>query len=174
MSSEAKQRAFVDRLERHRGILLKVANAYCRNPADRDDLVQETAAQLWRAYGRFDESASFATWAYRVAVNVAISFHRSGRRRQQQVVPASEASLESLPAPAAAEADDRLALVREFIEGFDELNRALMLLYLDDRPYAEIAAILGITETNVATKITRNKARLKRSIGLESHIDKEH
>jgi RNA polymerase sigma factor (sigma-70 family) len=167
MRSSDSQAAFVDRLDRHRGVLVKVAGAYCRDALGREDLIAEIVAQLWRAYGRFDERAAFSTWMYRIAVNVAISFHRSELRKSRNVEPAEPAFLATLPLPE-AQSDDALALVREFIEELDELNRALMLLYLDDHSYAEIAAILGISETNVATKIARIKQRLKRDIAARN------
>jgi RNA polymerase sigma-70 factor (ECF subfamily) len=164
MRTNDAQSAFVDRLNRHRGILIKVAGAYCRDPAGREDLIAEIVAQLWRAYGRFDERAAFSTWMYRIAVNVAISLRRTEMRKARNVEPAGPAILEMLPSTPEAQGDAALALVREFIEELDELNRALMLLYLDDNSYAEIADILGISETNVATKIGRIKQRLKRDI----------
>ncbi|MGC9991276.1 MAG: RNA polymerase sigma factor [Candidatus Cybelea sp.] len=170
MRTDDAQAAFVDRLDRHRRILVKVAGAYCRDEADREDLIAEIVAQLWRAYGRFEERSAFSTWMYRIAVNVAISFHRTKMRTAKAVEPAEPAILEMLPAPAEALSDDALTLVREIIEGLDELNRALMLLYLDDYSYAEIATILGISETNVATKVGRIKQRLKRDIAAQNEL----
>ncbi len=164
MSGDASQTAFLARIDRHRAILFKVANAYCRNQADREDLAQETIVQLWRSYGRFDERARFATWMYRIALNVAISFARSERRKRRGLVPAGTTILEDLPAPEEAENDARLDVVRELIDWLAPLDRAVMVLYLDDRPYAEIADILGISQTNVATKIGRIKERLKRGV----------
>jgi RNA polymerase sigma-70 factor (ECF subfamily) len=170
MRTKDAQAAFVDRLDRHRGVLAKVAGAYCRDAAGREDLIAEIVAQLWRAYGRFDERAAFSTWMYRVAVNVAISFQRAEMRKARNVEPAEPAVLENLPAPPEAQSDDALALLREVIEELDELNRALMILYLGDNSYAEIAAILGISETNVATKIGRIKQRLKRDIAAHNNV----
>jgi RNA polymerase sigma factor (sigma-70 family) len=170
MRSNGAQNAFVERLERHRGVLVKVAGAYCRDAAGREDLIAEIVAQLWRAYGRFDERAAFSTWMYRVAVNVAISFQRAEMRKARNVEPAEPAVLEMLPSSPEAQSDDALTLVRDVIEELDELNRALMILYLDDNSYAEIAAILGISETNVATKIGRIKQRLKRDIAARSNV----
>jgi RNA polymerase sigma factor (sigma-70 family) len=164
MRTNDAQTAFVECLDRHRGILIKVAGACCRDLAGREDLIAEIVAQLWRAYGRFDERAAFSTWMYRIAVNVAISFRRAEMRKTRNVEAAEPAILEMLPSPAEPQSDAALALVREFIEELDELNRALMILYLADNSYAEIAAILGISETNVATKIGRIKQRLKRDI----------
>jgi RNA polymerase sigma factor (sigma-70 family) len=81
MRTNDAQTAFVECLDRHRGILIKVAGAYCRDLAGREDLIAEIVAQLWRAYGRFDERAAFSTWMYRIAVNVAISFRRAEMRK---------------------------------------------------------------------------------------------
>jgi RNA polymerase sigma factor (sigma-70 family) len=77
MSSEANQQRFFVELDAHRRILSKVARSYCRLPADREDLVQEIVVQLWRSYSRFDGRSKFSTWMYKVALNVAISYHRS-------------------------------------------------------------------------------------------------
>lgn len=96
-------------------------------------------------------------------MNVAISFVRSETRKRGNLVPASDSVFEEIPAPQ-TEDDDRLSLVRDLIERLDPLNRALMLLYLDDYPYSEIATILGISETNVATKLGRIKEQLKRNV----------
>ena len=149
-------------LEQHRGIVLKVASMYCRNPADRDDLAQEIAVQLWRSFPRFDPERTFSTWMYRVALNVAISFVRSRHVRERHSVPLDtqlhDTADERRTDP---DADERTSLLYAFIDRLDPLNRALLLLYLDDRSHREIAEVLGITETNVATKIGRLKQRLR-------------
>lgn len=168
MTANGLQRAFLDRLDRHRAILFKVGNAYCRNPADREDLIQETIAQLWRSYSRFDGRSSFSTWMYRIAMNVAISFFRSETRKRRSLVPVEDSVLERIAVPDDAQADDRLDLLRDLIEQLDPLDRALMILYLDDCSYAEIGSILGISETNVGTKIGRIKERLKRNLAAEN------
>jgi RNA polymerase sigma-70 factor (ECF subfamily) len=126
--------------------------------------VQETIAQLWRSYPRFDGRAAFSTWMYRIAVNVAISFHR-GERRRLRAVPLPESVLEGMPVPEAPESDERLERIYEFIEQLEPLDRALMLFYLDDYSYVEIAALLGLSESNVGTKIGRIKERLKHNVG---------
>ncbi len=167
MTSNSAEDAFLGPLDRHRGILFKVADAYCRDTAIREDLVQDIVLQLWRAYPRFDDRAQFSTWMYRIAVNVAISSYRSERRKRDGIEPADEARLEDLAAPD-ADSDEDLATLREIIDGLDVLNRALMILYLDDRPYSEIAEILGISQTNVATKINRLKDRLRRDVAAQA------
>jgi RNA polymerase sigma factor (sigma-70 family) len=156
---------FVSLLEQNRKIVYKVAATYSRNPADREDLAQEIVVQLWRSFARYDEGYRFSTWMYRVALNVAISFYRRESRRSRAEVSAEDAvqevaSLASEP----AEVDDDIRLLRQLIEQLDELDRAVMILYLDDNPYSMIAEILGISETNVGTKINRIKQRLRRDL----------
>jgi RNA polymerase sigma-70 factor (ECF subfamily) len=166
MVTERTRQQFGTLLQQHRGIVLKVAGTYCRNRADRDDLAQEIAAQLWRSFPSFDPKQTFCTWMYRVALNVAISFARSRRIRGHRVVALDERVHDAVDENATdPEADEHLALLYAFIDRLDALNRALLLLYLDERSYREIADVLGITETNVATKIGRLKRRLQEGTG---------
>jgi RNA polymerase sigma-70 factor (ECF subfamily) len=99
---------------------------------------------------------------YRIAMNVAISFYRSHSRRKRDTVPAGESLLEIVAEEGEAETSDDVRLLHHFIGQLDELNRALMILYLDGNSYDTIAEILGITTTNVATKISRIKEWLRR------------
>lgn len=162
MTALNEQDRFLALLEEHDKILYKVASSYCRDPEDRRDLIQEIVVQLWRSFGRFDDSYRFSTWMYRIAMNVAISFYRSHSRRQRDTVPADESLLEIVAADGEAETSDDVRLLHHFIGQLDELNRALMILYLDGNSYDTIAEILGISTTNVATKISRIKERLRR------------
>lgn len=168
MRARADQRDFERRLKEHGGIVSKVAGLYARGAHDRDDLVQEICAQAWRSFARFDERrAKFSTWMYRVALNVAISHLRSAQRSgAEHLEPLDDVHLETVAGVDAAqhdalEHDERLATLRAFIAQLDALNRALVLLYLEDRSYAEIAEVLGISETNVATKLNRIKQKLR-------------
>ena len=152
-------------LEAHRRIVFKVAATYAREPEDRADLAQEIAAQLWRAFPNYDpERATFSTWAYRIALNVAISFFRNSSVRNRRNVPFDEQRHDRLAPDAHGDDDPRLAALNAFIERLDPLNRALLLLYLEERSYREISQILGITETNVASKLSRLKQRIRNEI----------
>lgn len=158
MTASAQQHRFLALLEGHKKILFKVSNSYCRNPDDRRDLIQEITIELWRSFDRFDDQWRFSTWMYRIAINVAISFYRSESRRTRDAVPVDESTLEIMAAE--PESDD-IRLLREFIDGLDALNRALIILYLDGNSYDTISEILGISTTNVATKISRIKQKLR-------------
>lgn len=157
MRAAADQQRFVELLETHKRILYKVANAYCRHDEDRRDLVQEMVAQLWRSFASYDERFRFSTWMYRVAMNVAISMHRTESRRP--VVALQDVDVD-LTAADQMMSDDLRELHRR-IARLDPMSRALVLLYLDGHDHAAIAEILGITATNVATRMSRIRTRLQ-------------
>lgn len=168
MSARERQRRFETLLREHQRIVFKVAGAYAHGAHEHDDIAQEIAAQLWRSFGSFDEGrAKFTTWMYRVALNVAISHARSAKRSgAEHLEPLDDLHLETMAGENGAqhetlERDERLAALHAFIAHLDALNRALVLLYLEDRSYAEIADVLGISETNVATKLNRIRQKLK-------------
>lgn len=163
MTATDRHEAFSALLQRHAGIVWKVANSYARGREDRDDLAQEIAAQLWHAWPKYDPVRSFSTWMYRVALNVAIGHVRTqARRLRHDAVPLDEDLHDVADAGAVDhERAQHLRLLQDFIARQPPLDRALLLLYLDDRPQREIAEILGIGESNVSTKIGRLKQRIR-------------
>jgi RNA polymerase sigma factor (sigma-70 family) len=154
---------FVARLQAHKGILYKVANAYCARREDRGDLIQEMILELWQAFPRFDGRASFATWMHRVAMNVAISFHRSEGRRIRDAVPIEEFGLDLAGADRVADAeDDELRALHQMIGRLEPIERAMVLLYLEGYGHDEIGEMVGISASNVGTRINRIKNRWQR------------
>lgn len=149
-------------LQQHCGIVLKVAASYCRDPDDRADLAQDIATHLWRAFPSYDPHRRFSTWMYRIALNVAISDLRSRRHAPGEVLDVGTL-VDSIADPHARDParEHQLTALYTFIAQLPRLERALMLLYLDDHSYREIADVLGISETNVATKLSRLKARIR-------------
>jgi RNA polymerase sigma factor (sigma-70 family) len=162
MANEELRRRCDALLHEHRRIVFKVAAVYARHAEDRRDLAQDIALQVWRSFGRYDATRPFTTWLYRVALNVGLSHARRERERPSmvgaEVLEAMEGGM------AVAEPDERLALLARTIESLEPLERALALLYLDELPYAEIAGVLGLSETNVGTRIARLKQRLRRQM----------
>jgi RNA polymerase sigma factor (sigma-70 family) len=165
MTTPDLQEMFQDRVEQHKKILYKVCNAYCRDRDSREDLAQEIMFQLWRSFGKFDGRCQFSTWMYRIALNVAISFYRSESTRTRHVFSDEQRLLEAVVEPERQPEEVRLLYV--FIAELDPLSRALILLYLDGNNYQEIAEVLGISETNVATKISRLKSKMKQEFGTK-------
>jgi RNA polymerase sigma-70 factor (ECF subfamily) len=176
-----RQAVFEALLREHRGIVSKVARIYANDRQDVEDLGQEIAVQLWRSFGRYDERrAKFTTWMYRVALNVAISWARSARRHGAgHLEPLDDAHLSAVAGPddpqrEAVDRDERIALLASFIALLDPLSRALVLLYLEERSHAEIAEVLGISETNVATKLNRIKHKLRTQAPACPPLEDQH
>ena len=163
MNAAIQDDQFSALIEEHKGILYKIAQSYCRNPEDRKDLIQEIVVQLWKSHGRYDSRFKLSTWIYRIALNIAISFYRRDKKRSAQTVPLEEMIIEPAVEPVVSP-NEQIAALYRVIAQLDELNRALMILYLDDKSYREIASILGISETNVATKISRLKQKIKEQL----------
>ena len=162
MTALADEEVFTRLLDQHAGIIRKVAFGYTRTFADREDLTQEITLQLWRAYPRYLPDRPFSTWMYRIALNVAISFLRRHSRPARETLSLQENEIEVIDETAGSrEPDERVALLQQVVASLAPLDRGLMLLYLDDHSYREIAAVLGITETNVATKLNRLKQRVR-------------
>ncbi|MEO8362410.1 MAG: sigma-70 family RNA polymerase sigma factor [Vicinamibacteria bacterium] len=162
---------FLALLDEHKGIVYKVASVYCRRPEDRPDLEQEILIQLFRSFGTFDGRSRFSTWMYRVAMNVAISFYRSDRRTTAPLVPMEGSGIEIV---AAAEPPAEIRQLRIFISQLDELNRALILLYLEGHSQEEMAEVTGLTVTNVATKISRIKDKLRLAFAKAAEQENDH
>jgi RNA polymerase sigma-70 factor (ECF subfamily) len=163
MTTADLQESFQTLMEEHKKILYKVCNSYCKDRGAREDLAQEILVQLWRSFGHFDGRCRFSTWMYRIALNVAISFYRRESTRSRHVISGEERVLEV--ADAKGSEPREVGLLYEFIDRLDPLNKALMLLYLDENSYQQIGDVLGITETNVATKINRLKRKMKDEYG---------
>src|SRR5450432_1783810 len=138
MTAIPDKEIFVDLLEQHAGIIRKVALGYTNTFADRQDLTQEITFQLWRAYPRYSPDRPFATWMYRIALNVAISFLRRHSHPARQTISIEEHEIEPVDETAGrVEPDERVALLQQVIASLPPLDRGLLLLYLDDHSYRE-------------------------------------
>ena len=151
---------YLDIIERHKGIVFKVARSYCSNEFDREDLVQEILAQIWRSLDTYNDSFKITTWMYRVALNVAISFYRKDKTttyKHQEM----EDKLLSYDMEAERENEQSLNELYTFINELSGVDKAVLLMYLEGESQSEIAANLNITVSNVSTKISRIKQKLK-------------
>lgn len=147
-------------LEKHKGIIIKICNAYCQAKDDKEDLSQEIVYNLWKAFANYTPDHKFSTWLYRVALNVAISYYRK-EKRSLQYTPYNENLIIFSEEGYNKVLEGNLLLLHQFILELKEIDKSIMLLYLDDKSYHEIAEITGISATNVATKINRIKTNLK-------------
>ena len=161
MNTTDNKTRFLALIEQNKGIIIKICNSYCKNKNDREDLAQEMIYQLWKSGKSFNDDYKFSTWMYRVALNVAISFYRQSKRTGNNVELAEwHINIEDGPEDH-SEKENNIRLLQQFISEMKELDKALLLLWSDSKSYKEIAEILGISETNVATRISRLKDKLK-------------
>ena len=160
-TAAASEQAFDALLQRHRGIVFKIANTYAHDAEDRADLAQDIAMQLWRAWPQYDPARPFSTWMYRIALNVGISFLRARGPRRHDVA-LDDATHDLIIDPRdGQEQQDALRVLRRFIDTLGALECALLVLYLEERSTREIAEILGLGESNVTTKISRLTQRIR-------------
>lgn len=161
MTITDKTDLFLSVIETSKGIIYKVANLYCKDAEDRKDLVQEIVLKLWKSFDSYNEQFKHSTWIYRIALNAAISFYRKEKLRKKITTPFSESLLNIGDLEDNKLTEQSTLFLNQFIAELKELDKALMLLYLEEKSHKEMAEIIGITETNVATKIGRIKTLLK-------------
>jgi RNA polymerase sigma factor (sigma-70 family) len=170
MNTPPDKQEFVNLIQGNKGIIYKICNSYCTNREDRDDLAQEIVYNLWKSYHAFNPQFKFSTWMYRIALNVAISFYRKESKSNVYVPFSEHLIVFDDSAEGQADSESQLTLLWKFINELKEIDKSIMLLYLDDRSHKEIAEITGITPTNVATKIMRIKDKLKSNFLTNQNI----
>jgi RNA polymerase sigma-70 factor (ECF subfamily) len=160
-SSPALKEAFLQLLREQERLLYKVCGYYATHPEDKKDLYQEIVLQCWHAFPRFRSEARASTWLYRIALNTAITHKRKEHKRIRPVITEQEFDV---PEDLFSRADqEQYTLMQQMISALPPLERALLLLYFEDRPYTEIAEIMGISVSNVGTRLARIREKLKRN-----------
>lgn len=157
MDTQRLEKEFIALVEEYKQVIYKVCYIYATDAEHLNDLYQEVVINLWKSFPRFRNECKVSTWVYRVGLNTCISFFRKSRSRPE-VVPIT-VDLESV-----AEEEDKTALLRELyrmINSLGQLERALILLWLEERSYQEMADIIGISKNNVAVKLNRIREKLK-------------
>ena len=154
--------AFLSFLEANQGIVFKVAHTYSSNPEDKKDLVQEIILQLWYSFKKYDPNLKASTWVFRIALNVAIAYARKDKNRKRILGSRTPDFVEyKAESDGLAERKERENWLYGIISKLNPIERAIMVLYLEENSYEEIAEILGFTKTKVATRINRIKQKLK-------------
>jgi RNA polymerase sigma factor (sigma-70 family) len=154
------EKQFVKLLDENQNIIHKVCRVYTNNSDAHKDLFQEVTIQLWKAYPKFRGDAKFSTWMYRVALNTAITLYRKSKR-QIQTSDISDFHYKLEYDEYDGEIEEQMQLLYKAIHQLSDIEKALILLYLEDKPYKEIAETMGITEVNARVKVNRIKTKLK-------------
>ena len=160
MDRQAAEKEFESHIKEHELLLHKVCYMYAYNNTDRQDLFQEIVIQLWKAFPNFKGDAKISTWMYRIAINTAIT----GLRKAKQLITSYEPH--TIPEHAVDEATSlqKEEQVKELYNAIDRLNqveKAIVMLYMEDRSYEEMEEILGINQGNLRVKMNRIKDKLK-------------
>lgn len=162
------QTEFVQLIRENNGLILKVCNLYAATVQDRQDLYQEIVVQLWRSIPKFRNESKLTTWMYRVALNTAISDYR----KQQRTIDTSDIDLftkEIADPNEYADKEEKLTSLYAAIGHLPEIEKAIVMLYLDDKPYEEMEDILGINQNNLRVKMNRIKEKLRQFTKSEAY-----
>ena len=157
------EKKFLSDFEKNQNIVHKVCRIYTTNQDQHNDLFQEIAIQVWKNYSKFRGEAKFSTWMYRVALNTAISLYRKSSR-SIKTQDFSDVSFKIKSIDYDDTKDQQLKALYDGIRELSDIEKALIFLYLEDKPYKEIAITLGITEVNARVKMNRAKDKLKKSL----------
>lgn len=155
-----KEKAFSEMIDDNQGLIIKISRLYTNSLEDEEDLFQEIVLQLWRSYDSFKGDSKVSTWMYRVALNTAITQFRKKKRSLQtdEIKPVHEYIDNTLKQD---DHEKQIAILYEVIKKLPEIERAIVMMYLDDVSYKDISKTLGISSVNARVKMNRLKKKLK-------------
>ncbi|WP_167614128.1 RNA polymerase sigma factor [Maribellus sediminis] len=160
------EKEFLQIIQKNQGIVHKVCNIYCDTEEDRHDLFQEIVAQLWRSFPTFRKESKVSTWMYRVALNTAITtFKKSKRRPDQNRLTFENFQIEDETYD--AEVEEQIKSLHKAVNHLTGVEKSIVLLFLENKKYEEIAEITGITQNYVRVKMNRIKKKLKKLMDTE-------
>ena len=157
-----KKENFIRTIKDNEGFIFKIASVYTNSLEDKNDLVQEILFQLWKSFDTFNQNSNISTWVYRVALNVALYQLKLSKKRVL-TIPIDEQSLNNQDIDD-NENEERWKIFKQQIDNLNLLDKGIVMLYLDNKSYEEIAEIIGISKSNVGTKLLRIKEKLKLQI----------
>ena len=139
----------------HAGIIIKICRAYTDSQEDFEDYYQEACLQIWKSRTAFQEKSKWSTWIYRVTLNVCLTLSKKSQRKNYTTMHNEVSEMNN------AFENENLNLLYDAIKKLSEVDRAIILLHLEENPYKEIAAIIGTSANNIAVRINRIKKQLK-------------
>lgn len=155
------EKNFLNDFEKNQNIVHKICRIYTTNQDQHNDLFQEITIQIWKNYSKFRGESKFSTWMYRVSLNTAITLYRKSSRRIK-TQDFSEVSFKIKSIDYDDTKDEQLKALYGGIRELNDIEKALIFLYLEDKPYKEISNALGISEVNARVKMNRSKEKLRK------------
>lgn len=162
------EKEFIELINNHRALIFKVCNLYCNDGESRKDLFQEVVLQLWKSFPGFRGQSAFSTWIYRVAINTAVS----NLRKESSAPGRKSIELLDFDIPdmtLSSSQDENRSLLNTAIRKLSEIEKAVILLYLEEKSYEEISGIIGISISNVGVRINRIKNKLSKLIKADEY-----
>jgi RNA polymerase sigma factor (sigma-70 family) len=160
------EKDFLQIIQKNQGIIHKVCNMYCDLEEDRNDLFQEIVAQLWKSFPSFRNESKFSTWMYRVALNTAITTFKKDKRRPDQNRLTYE-NFQIVDDRYDTETEENIRQMHRAVAQLTGIEKSIVLLFLENKKYEEIAEITGITQNYVRVKMNRIKKKLKKLMVTE-------
>lgn len=157
---ESLKKDFVNQISENQRLIHKVCNVYCYTSEDRKDLFQDIVLQLWRAYPSFKGAAKFSTWLYRIALNTAIS---QIRKQKMKLVGLSALASDNLLADDTQGKIEKQQLLNSLIGTLNNIDKSIILLYLEEKSYEEIALIMGMSQSSISVRLVRIKRKLEKT-----------
>ncbi|MEO8235845.1 MAG: sigma-70 family RNA polymerase sigma factor [Flavobacterium sp.] len=161
--SNALEQSFVGQLKENQNIIHKICRLYTQDDDSHNDLFQEITIQLWKAFPKFRGDSKFSTWAYRVALNTAITLYRKNTKTVNTIEFETGKHF-VLQEEYNYEEEEHLKLLYKAVQQLNDIEKALVFMYLEDKDYTEISETLGISEVNARVKMNRIKTKLKKII----------
>lgn len=155
---------FVDLVDKHQNLVHKICKLYTNSIAEHKDLFQEITIQLWKAYPKFRGDSKFSTWMYRVGINTAITIYRKSKRRIRSYNFDDVSYKIPEDNPYNDQEDKQLEAIYKAVKALNDIEKAIVFLYLEDKSYREISETIGLTEVNARVKMNRIKNKLKKQL----------
>lgn len=169
LTTDNIQQYFLDAIRQHNGIIHKVCRLYCHSAEDRQDMFQEIVAQVWKSFPGFRQEAKISTWIYRIALNTAISDFRKNKGKIKTII-LNPHEIQSIYDYEDEKQNEKLQLMQQAIDRLSDVEKALIMLYLENKSYEDMEEILGMSQGNLRVKMNRIKEKLRKNI---AHYEKE-
>ena len=160
MTDNRQKDQFLDILEKNIGIIIKIARAYSKTLPDKEDLINDITLELWKSYGRFKGDSKISTWIYRIALNTSMNYKRK-REKDRLFFLDDLKKIDNISWLIEQPDTSNSEILYQCIDELNQLNKAIILLYLDGNSHDDISEITGISKTNVGTRISRIKEQIK-------------
>jgi RNA polymerase sigma-70 factor (ECF subfamily) len=164
LNKKRLEQKFIDQVIDAQGVIHKVCAMYCDNVEDREDLFQEILINLWKSYSSFRGDSKFSTWMYRVSLNVAMQRLRKANKKKEDVSLPVDFDEIAYP-PEEPLPEKELKMMHAAINQLSDVEKAIVMLYLEEKGNEEIAEIMGISQNYVRVKMTRIRKKLKKMVG---------